>query len=144
SIAGGGRYDELVGMFGKKRVPAVGLSLGLERILVVMADRGMYPDLHRGPDVLLCWVDVTASDVLSVAHALRGQGLRVEVFPEPQELGKQLQYADAPGVKAPFAAILGTDELRTGELTLKHLASGTQRRVPVADAKATTVAMTGA
>lgn len=130
SLGGGGRYDELVGMFGKKQVPAVGFSLGLERILVVMEERGMFPDLSFGPDVLLCWMeDVARAEVVRVAHALRKHGLKVEVFPEEAKLGKQLAYADAPGVKAPVAAILGRDELAAGQLTLKHLASGGQERV---------------
>lgn len=130
SLGGGGRYDNLVGMFGKKQVPAVGFSLGLERILVVMEERGMFPNLSIGPDVLLCWMEGLArADVLRVAHALRRQGLKVEVFPEEAKLGKQLQYADAPGVKAPVAAIVGVEELAAGQVTLKHLASGEQERV---------------
>src|SRR5690606_24004418 len=60
SLGGGGRYDDLVGMFGKKQVPAVGFSLGLERILVVMEERGMFPNLSIGPDVMLCWMEGTS------------------------------------------------------------------------------------
>jgi histidyl-tRNA synthetase len=138
SIAGGGRYDELVGMFGKQSVPAVGLSLGLERILVVMAERGMYPDLHAGPQVLLCWRGVEQVDVLRVAHRLRASGLRVEVYPEPTKLAKQLQYADSPGVKAPFAAIVGETELAADQVTLKRLATGEQTSVAV-DAAVSTI-----
>ena len=134
SIAGGGRYDELVGMFGKQAIPAVGLSLGLERILVVMAERDMYPALPIGPEVLLCWRGVSEQSVLEVAHTLRGQGLRVEVFPEPTKLGKQVQYADSPGVKARFAAIVGESELQAGQITLKHLASGDQATVRLHEA----------
>ncbi len=134
SLGGGGRYDNLVGMFGKKQVPAVGFSLGLERILVVMEERGMFPALIGGPEVLLCWMGVPMTAVLGVARQLRAQGLRVEVFPEEAKLGKQLQYADAPGVKAPLAAILGETELAAGEVTLKHLGSGEQARVAVAAA----------
>lgn len=129
SIAGGGRYDELVGMFGKRKVPAVGLSLGLERILVVMAERGMYPELAAGPELMLCWLDVDQAAVLGVARQLRAAGVRVEVFPEAAKLGKQMQYADSPGVKAKWCGILGTDELARGELTVKHLASGEQTSV---------------
>ena len=132
SIAGGGRYDELVGMFGKQSVPAVGLSLGLERILVVMEAKGMYPPLQVGPEVMLCWRGVAAADALKVAHALRGQGLRVEVFPEPTKLGKQLQYADT--VRAAWAAIVGETELKEGTITLKHLSSGQQHQVMLAEA----------
>ena len=134
SLGGGGRYDDLVGMFGKKQVPAVGFSLGLERILVVMEERGMFPSLTSGPELLLCWMGVAPAAVLGVARTLRAQGLKVEVFPEEAKLGKQLQYADAPGVKAPLAAILGEEELAAGELTLKHLGSGEQSRVAVAEA----------
>ena len=134
SLGGGGRYDDLVGMFGKKQVPAVGFSIGLERILVVMEERGMFPALAVGPEILLCWMGVAPEKVIGVAHQLRAQGLRVEVFPEEAKLGKQLQYADAPGVKAPLAAILGETELAAGELTLKHLGSGEQTRVAIAAA----------
>lgn len=136
SLGGGGRYDDLVGMFGKKQVPAVGFSLGLERILVVMEERGMFPALPVGPELLLCWMGVAPAQVIGVAHQLRAQGLRVEVFPEEAKLGKQLQYADAPGVKAPLAAILGETELAAGEITLKHLGSGEQSRVTIAAAGA--------
>ena len=136
SLGGGGRDDDLVGMFGKKQVPAVGFSLGLERILVVMEERGMFPALPVGPELLLCWMGVAPAQVIGVAHQLRAQGLRVEVFPEEAKLGKQLQYADAPGVKAPLAAILGETELAAGEITLKHLGSGEQSRVAIAAAGA--------
>ncbi len=134
SLGGGGRYDELVGMFGKQQVPAVGFSLGLERILLVMAEREMYPPLGIGPEVMVCQLGVGPADALGVAHALRRGGLRVEVYPQSAKLGKQLQYADAPGVKAPVAAIVGEDELAAGEVTLKHLESGEQVRVPLAEA----------
>ena len=142
SLGGGGRYDDLVGMFGKKQVPAVGFSLGLERILVVMEERGMFPPLAVGPQLLLCWQGVAEGDLLAVAARLRQQGLRVEVYPEPAKLGKQLAYADAPGVKAPFAAILGEDELAAGAITLKHLGSGKQERLPLADVAAALAAWT--
>ena len=79
---------------------------------------------------------VPQTAVLTTAHQLRAQGLRVEVFPEEAKLGKQLQYADTPGVKAPLAAILGETELAAGEVTLKHLTSGEQRRVAIAAAGA--------
>ncbi|MFO7564218.1 MAG: histidine--tRNA ligase [Enhygromyxa sp.] len=133
SLGGGGRYDELIGMFGKKQVPAVGFSLGLERILVVMAERGMYPPLHVGPELMLCWLGAPLPEVVRVATQLRRAGLRVEVFPEPAKLGKQLQYADAEGVKAEFAGIIGSKELEAGVVTVKHLASGNQDTIPLAE-----------
>ncbi|TPV95110.1 MAG: histidine--tRNA ligase [Myxococcales bacterium FL481] len=134
SLGGGGRYDGLVGMFGKREVPAVGFSLGLERILVVMAERDMFPALSVSPDVMLCSMDVDMADVVQVAEALRRGGVRVETYPEPAKLKKQLQYAASPQVGVRFAAILGQDELDAGEVSLKHLGSGEQSRVSIADA----------
>lgn len=131
SLGGGGRYDELIGMFGRQPVPAVGFSLGLERILVVMEQRGMFPKLALGADLLLCWMGVREPEVLRVATVLRAQGLRVEVFPEQAKLGKQLQYADAPGVEARFVGILGESEIQAGTLTVKHLVSGRQETVAI-------------
>lgn len=129
SVGGGGRYDDLVGMFGKAQIPAVGFSLGLERLIVVKEERGDFDDLESGPDVMLCWMDVEPAKALEVATRLRAAGLSVEVFPERAKLGKQLQYADADGVKARFAAILGERELDAGEVAIKHLRSGNQRKL---------------
>ncbi len=143
SFAGGGRYDELVGVFGKQKIPAVGFSIGLERIVAVMGERNMYPDLRLGPQVMLCSVEVDRGQVLGIAHALRAQGLRVEVYPDPAKLGKQLQYADRGGAGAPFAAIVGESELAAGSVTLKHLASGDQSTIPVADVASTVGARLG-
>jgi histidyl-tRNA synthetase len=134
SLGGGGRYDHLVGRFGGRPVPAVGFSLGLERILLVMEERGLYPELRPGSQLVLCSIEVPPPRVLEVAHRLRSQGLTVEVYPEPAKLGRQLQYAAHAGAR--FAAILGGAELAVDEIVLKHLDSGTQRRAPVADAAA--------
>mgnify|MGYP003325209761 CR=1 FL=1 len=71
-----------------------------------------------------------------MAEELRQQDLRVEIYPEPAKLGKQLQYADSAGVRAACAAILGEDELESGSLTLKALASGAQETVPVSEVSA--------
>lgn len=133
SLGGGGRYDELVGMFGKQQVPAVGFSVGLERILVVMGEREMFPALPAGPDIMLCWLGVPPAAVVATATKLRAAGLAVEIFADAAKLGKQLHYADAEGVKARFAAILGDKELAAGVLTLKHLVSGRQSTIPVAE-----------
>jgi histidyl-tRNA synthetase len=131
SLGGGGRYDGLVGMFGKRSVPAVGFSLGLERILVVMEERGMYPAISSGPEVMLCWFDVDSSDVLALASTLRSRGVRVEVYPESTKLKKQLAYAASDGVGAAFALILGPDELDAQQPTLRDLTTGAQRSAGV-------------
>jgi len=131
SLGGGGRYDGLIGMFLGEDVPACGFSLGLERILVVMAERKMFPPQveQASADILLTVFDeATAPEVLKIAAELRAQGIRVEVYPEPDKLGKQMKYASTR--KIPFAAILGGDELARGEVTIKNLETGTQESVP--------------
>ncbi len=127
SLGGGGRYDGLVGMFGKRQIPAVGFSLGLERIILVMTERGMYPDLRTGPDVMVAWMDVEPSTIVEVATRLRQDAVVVEIYPEPAKLGKQLQYANT--VNARYAVIVGADEWKNREVTLKDLTSGEQERV---------------
>jgi len=127
SLGGGGRYDNLVGMFLDQSIPACGFSLGLERILVVMGERGMFPPtLATTPaDVMIAVFDTAdMSHAMRVAGALRGSGLRVLVYPDADKIGKQIKYADSRGI--PFVAILGSDEIANGTLTVKHLAAKTQ------------------
>lgn len=133
SMGGGGRYDNLIGMFQKQPVPAVGFSLGLERVLLVMEERQLFPPLGIGPQVLLCrMADVAAADAIAVATALRAAGVRTEIHADPAPLKKQLQYANTIGV--PFAVVLGQSEVAAGVVTLKDLASGEQATLPVAAA----------
>ncbi|HKE84546.1 MAG TPA: histidine--tRNA ligase [Vicinamibacterales bacterium] len=127
SLGGGGRYDNLVGMFLGQTIPACGFSLGLERILVVMGERGMFPaSVKNTPaDVMTAVFDPKdAPHALRVAATLRRAGLRVITYPEPDKIGKQIKYADARGI--PFVAILGGDEIGNGTVTIKDLAHQTQ------------------
>jgi histidyl-tRNA synthetase len=131
SLGGGGRYDNLVGMFLGQDIPACGFSLGLERILVVMTERGMFPAaLATSPaDVMVATFDVSAAaDALRVADALRADGLRVLVYPDADKIGKQIKYADGRGI--PFVALLGDDEIKAGSVTVKNLAAQTQQTYP--------------
>jgi histidyl-tRNA synthetase len=135
SMGGGGRYDGLIGMFTKRQIPAVGFSLGLERILLVMEERGLFKELAIGPQLLLCrFADVPAAAAIEVATQLRAAGLRVELFADAPALGKQLQYANTIG--AAFAGILGGDELAQRKLTVKNLKTGEQKTLPVAEVAA--------
>jgi histidyl-tRNA synthetase len=126
SLGGGGRYDGLIGMFGKEQIPACGFSLGLERILVVMDERGMFPPeiAESAPaDVMVTlWSEETAADSLKLAAELRSQALRVTVYPEPDKFGKQMKYADA--IRVPFVCILGPDEIEKGIAKLKNMRTG--------------------
>ncbi len=131
SLGGGGRYDGLIGMFGKEQIPACGFSLGLERILVVMEERGMFPAeiAESTPaDVMVSvWSEETAGESLKLASELRSAGLRVTVYPEPDKLGKQLKYADQ--IKVPFVAVLGESEIAERKVTVKNMGSGEQESV---------------
>ena len=139
SLGGGGRYDDLVGMFLGQKVPACGISLGLERILVVMGERGMFPpSVERAPAaVLVANFDADArADVLALAADLRrgadGVTLAVEVYPDVDKLGKQFKYAAERGI--PYVAVVGAQERAAGQVTVKTLADGSQAAVPRAGA----------
>jgi histidyl-tRNA synthetase len=130
SLGGGGRYDNLVGMFLGRDVPACGFSLGLERIIVVMTERGMFPATVSGGGVdvmVTIWNDASRAETLALAGELRRAGLRVDVYPEADKLGKQFKYAAARGV--PFVAILGDDERARGSVSIKDMRSGDQQAV---------------
>ncbi len=127
SLGGGGRYDGLIGMFGKEQIPACGFSLGLERILVVMEERGMFPKelLDASADVMVTiWNEDAIGESLKLAAELRKQKLRVLVYPEADKLGKQFKYADS--IKIPFVCVLGETELAENKVTLKNLQTGEQ------------------
>ena len=132
SLGGGGRYDNLVGMFSGKQVPAVGFSLGLERILLLMDEQGMFPDLPMSADVMICPLPETAlAPVVGLASRLRQGGVSVELYPEQAKLGRQLATVDDLGI--PYALIIGSDELAQQRYTLKHLESGAQQQLEEAD-----------
>jgi len=126
SIGGGGRYDGLIGMFGKEQIPACGFSLGLERILVVMDERGMFPAeiaKSAAADVMVTvWNGETIERSLMTAAKLRTGGLRVMVYPEPDKLGKQFKYADTIGVS--WVCTIGDDEAANDVIKIKNMASG--------------------
>ena len=127
SLGGGGRYDNLVGMFLGQNIPACGFSLGLERILVVMTERNMFPPAlaTASADVMIATFDAAgAAPALRCAGALRAAGLRVLVYPDAEKIGKQIKYADSRGI--PFVALLGADEITAGTVTVKNLAAQTQ------------------
>ncbi|HJR58255.1 MAG TPA: histidine--tRNA ligase [Vicinamibacterales bacterium] len=134
SLGGGGRYDGLIGMFSGEQIPACGFSLGLERILVVMDERNMFP---QGIATAMADVMVTLfeqepiEDSLKLANDLRAAGLRVDVYPEPDKLGKQFKYAGARGVT--FVTVAGADERARAEVTVKNMVTGEQFAVPRTD-----------
>ncbi len=146
SLGGGGRYDNLVGMFLGRDVPACGFSLGLERIIVVMTERNMFPPaLAQGSvDVLVtCLVDPAEAETLAKARAgalrlageLRAAGLRVDVFPDAsRKFDKPLKYATARGARV--MAIFGENEVSRGEASIRNLETREQIAVPRDEAAA--------
>lgn len=130
SLGGGGRYDNLIGVFSGQDVPACGFSLGVERIIVVMTDRGMFPSqLVTSPaDVMVTiWNEDSISDSVAIARDLRAWGLRVDLYPEADKLGKQFKYASERGIQ--MVVVLGDDEKARGEVAIKDMRSGEQRSV---------------
>jgi histidyl-tRNA synthetase len=128
SLGGGGRYDNLVGMFLGQDIPACGFSLGLERILFVMDERGMFPErMESSPaDVMVAiWSEDTISESLELAQQLRAAGLRVDLYPEADKLGKQFKYASS--LKVPFVAVIGDEERANGQVAMKNMETGEQQ-----------------
>jgi histidyl-tRNA synthetase len=130
SLGGGGRYDNLVGQFLGRDIPACGFSLGLERMLVVMTERNLYPEsvVRGATDVMVTlWNEETKAEALSLASTLRAAGLRVDVYPDVDKIGKQFKYASTRRV--PLVAVVGDDERVRGEVTVKDMRSGAQETV---------------
>jgi histidyl-tRNA synthetase len=130
SLGGGGRYDNLVGMFLGTDVPACGFSLGLERIIVVMTEREMFPEaLASSPaDIMVSvWNEESLAESISLAQELRNAGVRVDLYPEADKLGKQFKYASGRGI--PYVVVVGDEEKARGEVSLKDMRSGEQRSV---------------
>lgn len=127
SIAGGGRYDDLVGMFSKNDIPATGGSLGIERILLLLAEE----DTGAGAPSVLVTVfnEDRRADALRIATRLRREGaIHTDVYPGDRKLGKQFRYADDRGIR--FVVIRGDDEAEAGEVAVKQLATGDQVTIP--------------
>ena len=127
SITGGGRYDNLTGVFGMDGVSGVGISFGADRIYDVLNQLGLYPETSTEQTRLL-FAGMGTEDIafcLPWAAALRKQGINVEIYPEPAKLKKQLGYADSKQI--PFVAIVGETERAAGKVMLKNMQTGDQQ-----------------
>jgi histidyl-tRNA synthetase len=127
----GGRYDDLIGMFSNQTIPACGFSLGLERILLIMGERGMFPAQLAGqPQVLVTQFDESTVEAsLQLAHQLRAAGLRVDLYPDLDRYGRQFKYADERKIR--YALLIGPEEIRKEVVAIKDLVSGEQNDVPI-------------
>ncbi|WP_261361294.1 histidine--tRNA ligase [Aeoliella straminimaris] len=128
SVASGGRYDNLAQMFTKQKLPGIGASLGLDRLLSAMEELGMVPEVRTPAEVFVpLFNEELLGPLLKLSNDLRSAGLRVELYNEPKKLGKQLQYADKRGHRV--AVIAGPDEIEAGECQVKNLADGSSATV---------------
>ncbi len=126
SISGGGRYDNLTGIFGLPDMSGVGISFGADRIYDVLKGLGKFP-AELGHNARILFANMGADEVaylLPVASALRGKGIAVELYPDSSKLKKQFDYADRKGI--PFLSITGGDEIAAGTVQIKNLATGKQ------------------
>ncbi len=134
SVTGGGRYDELVGMFRKQSLPTTGTSFGIERIIDLMDELDLYP-AHLGGTLVQVLVAVfsreTRKSSMQVANQLRDAGINTELYFEPRKLGRQFSYADKKGI--PIVAIAGPDEIDAGLVKLRRLRDGEERRLSISD-----------
>jgi histidyl-tRNA synthetase len=140
TLGAGGRYDKLVGMFLGRDIPAVGISFGVERILVAMDDAGLLAGgAITTTQALVTLFDAeTTSASFALAQALRAAGLRTEVYPEPKGPGPQLAFASKKGI--PLAFIIGPDEAARGEVKLRDLRTREEFTIPQAEAPAQALA----
>lgn len=132
SVAGGGRYDTLIGTFSGRDVPAVGIAFGFDRIIEIAGELGLIPSFKTGSTMLICTMGKDYLDLsLTLANNLRKNGqINTEVYPDPTaKLDKQLKYANKKGI--PFVAILGEDEVKTQSITLKNMRDGKQTSLKI-------------
>ena len=135
SITGGGRYDNLTGIFGLKDVSGVGISFGADRIYDVLTDLNLFPDnFSHSTDLLFVNFGEKETDfILPLITKMRKSGVRCELYPESTKMKKQLSYAD--NNKIPYVALIGENEIKNSSVTLRNMISGEQKTVLVDDLK---------
>jgi len=125
SVCSGGRYDNLAGLYTSQKLPGVGASLGVDRLLAALEEMGKLTSRETPAEILVTQFDGSRlADYYRMAFNLRQAGFAVEVYPEPKKIGQQLQYAEKRGFK--LAVIAGPDELSRGDWKLKNLAARTE------------------
>lgn len=131
SIGGGGRYDDLTGMFGLKGLTGVGVSFGADRIYDVLVELDLFPDnTEESTCILITNFDTEAElYALPILQQLRNKGMAAELYPSPAKIKKQMSYADNKGI--PYVLLIGTEEMESGKLTLKQMKSGLQEKLSI-------------
>jgi histidyl-tRNA synthetase len=135
SIGGGGRYDDLTGIFGLKNMSGVGISFGLDRIYLVLEELELFPATVTSTSkaIFLNFGQEETQYAMKAITQLRKLDIKIELYPDNVKIAKQFQYADKRGI--PFAIIVGSHEIETNQYTLKDLASGEQKKVSFEELK---------
>lgn len=134
SVAGGGRYDTMVGFFAEEYIPAVGFSFGIDRLVEAIKQKGLLKNLPETTTKVLVttFSQELLKKSLKLASKLRGAGINTDLYPEPEvRLDKQLKYADKKGIY--YVIILGPKEIKEKKYTLKEMKTGKQKRVTLAE-----------
>ena len=133
SISGGGRYDDLTGIFGLKNLSGVGISFGADRIYDVMSGLDLFPaELNCSTQVIFMNLGAAEQAAsLALLRGLRSAGIAAEIYPEAAKMKKQMEYANRRGI--PYVVIIGSEELAEQAATVKNMVSGEQQRVPFAE-----------
>ena len=136
SVCSGGRYDDLAGYYIEKKLPGVGISIGLTRLFYVLDEQGLLnPELPSAPaDALVLPMTADPAPAIALAEELRGGGIRVQLYGEQKKFKQKMSYCDKLGV--PFAVLLGEDELAQGKCAVKDMRTGKQEVLAPAEAAA--------
>lgn len=131
SIGGGGRYDDLTGMFGLSNLTGVGISFGADRIYDVLEELNLFPESSTKSTKLLISNFDTQSEnyALPLLQQIRNAGISAEIYPSSGKLKKQMAYADDKNI--PYVILIGSDEMESGLLTLKNMKSGEQQKLTI-------------
>ncbi len=125
AILGGGRYDKLCGVYGKRSIPATGVAGGIERLMISLEKEGVFPKLRQAGTVFVAAVnDDVRQQALSIAGKLRGVRISSDVDVKHKSLAKQLEYADSLGI--PYALIVGPQEIKSGQFKLRDMKKRTE------------------
>ena len=129
SIAGGGRYDNLTSSFGLPNMSGVGISFGIERIIDVMDTLKLLPSVDsKACQILFTYFDLEGQlKCLTFANSLRSNGISCEVYPDITKIKKSFEYADKKGIR--FVAVIGSEEIKSGLISLKDMTKGTQQEL---------------
>ncbi|MCU0389599.1 MAG: histidine--tRNA ligase [Thermoflexibacter sp.] len=129
SIGGGGRYDDLTGVFGLKGVSGVGISFGADRIYDVLEKLELFPDLsgNRTKVLIITFDQENIKYAMPVLRQLRDANINAELYPEPTKVKKQMEYANKRSI--PYTILIGSEEMNTGLLTIKNMVTGKQEKL---------------